>query len=91
MTRDVIRRFDRDTASLATGVLAALLFAACMLAVKEHQQKAAHAEREPFSNIDSAAVESVVTVSNGRVTTESGGGGDHAIRELSKKAPSTAN
>src|SRR5580700_9657511 len=36
-TSDVIRRFNRDTVWLATGVLGTVIFAALVLAVQEHQ------------------------------------------------------
>ncbi len=39
LTGDVIRSFNRDTAWLATGVLGALVLAALMLAVEEHNSK----------------------------------------------------
>jgi hypothetical protein len=39
-TSDMIRRFNRDTWRLATGVLGAVVFAALVLAVQEHHPKA---------------------------------------------------
>ena len=78
MTGDVIKGYNRDTAWLATGVLGAVVLAALMLAVEERQPKATQAER------DLLPVESVVAKSshsNGKMTTESGSGVDHAFTE----------
>ena len=60
MTRDVIRSFNRDTAWLATGVLGALVLAALMLAVEEHESKAMQAGRDFLVNANPATMASVI-------------------------------
>jgi hypothetical protein len=73
VTGDVIKGYNRDTARLATGVLGAVVLAALMLAVEEHQPSA-----------ESATVESEVpksSQSSGKMTTESGSSVDHAFTE----------
>ena len=84
MTGDVIKGYNRDTAWLATGVLGAVVLAALMLAVEERQPKATQAERDLLPNANSATVESVVaksSLSNGKMTTESGSSVDQAFIE----------
>ena len=49
MTSDVIRGFNRDTAWLATGVLGAVIFAALVLAVQEHQPNATASDPRPLA------------------------------------------
>ena len=56
----MIRRFNRDTVWLATGVLGTVIFAAVMVAVQECQRKATEAERYPSLNANPATVASLV-------------------------------
>ena len=84
MTSDVIRRFNRDTAWLATGVLGTVIFAALMIAVRERQLKATQAERDLLLNANPATVASVVAKSsnaNGKMTPGPGSSVDHAFTE----------
>jgi hypothetical protein len=72
LTRDVIRSFNRDTAWLATGVLGALVLAALMLAVEEHESKAMQAGRDFLVNANPATMASVIAEtsnSNGKTDT----------------------
>ena len=64
MTSDVIRSYNRDTAWLATGVLAAVALAALLLGVGERQPKATQAERDLLTNANAATVESVFAKSS---------------------------
>jgi len=52
----MIRRFNRDTGWLATGVLGTVIFAALMVAVQECQRKATEAERDLLLNANPATV-----------------------------------
>ena len=81
-----IRRFNRDTAWLATGVLGTVVLAALMLAVEERQPKATQAERDLLPNANSATVESVVAKSsnsNGKMTPGPGSSVDPTFTETS--------
>ena len=51
-TREVIRKFDRDTGRVATAVLAMVIFGAIVLAmqIKESHLKAGNFDNAPFSN-----------------------------------------
>jgi hypothetical protein len=72
LTSDIIRSFNRDTAWLATGVLGALVLAALMLAVQEHQPNVTQAERDFLLKANPAAVASVnaeSSNSNGKTDT----------------------
>ncbi len=60
MTNDIIKSFNRDTAWLATGVLAVLFFAALVIALQERQKNATHAEHDLLPSGNSATVGSVV-------------------------------
>ena len=60
MTGDVIRGYNRDTAWVATGVLGAVVLAAIMLAVHEHQSNATQAERDLLLNGNPATVANVI-------------------------------
>jgi hypothetical protein len=59
-TSDVIRRFNRDTVWLATGVLGTVIFAALVLAVQEHQPSATQVERDLLLNANPPSVASVI-------------------------------
>jgi hypothetical protein len=59
-TSGMIRRFNRDTVWLATGVLGTVIFAAVMVAVQECQRKATEAERDLLLNANPATVASLV-------------------------------
>jgi hypothetical protein len=59
-TSGMIRRFNRDTVWLATGVLGIVIFAAVMVAVQECQRKATEAERDLLLNANPATVASVI-------------------------------
>ena len=59
-TSGMIRRFNRDTVWLATGVLGTVIFAAVMVAVQECQRKATEAERGLLLNASPATVASVI-------------------------------
>ena len=56
----MIRRFNRDTVWVATGVLGTVIFAALMVAVQERQRKATEAERDLLLNANPATVAGVV-------------------------------
>ena len=80
----MIRRFNRDTVWLATGVLGTVIFAALMVAVQECQRKATEAERDLLLNANPATVASVVAKSsnsNGKMTLGQGSRVDHAFTE----------
>jgi hypothetical protein len=80
----MIRRFNRDTVWLATGVLGAVIFAALMVAVQECQRKATEAERDLLLNANPGTVASVVAKSsnsNGEMTPGQGSSVDHAFTE----------
>jgi hypothetical protein len=80
----MIRRFNRDTVWLATGVLGTVIFAAVMVAVQECQRKATEAERDLLLNANPATVASVVAnTSNagGKMTPGPGSSVDHAFTE----------
>jgi hypothetical protein len=83
-TSGMIRRFNRDTVWLATGVLGAVIFAALMVAVQECQRKATEAERDLLLNANPGTVASVVAKSsnsNGEMTPGQGSSVDHAFTE----------
>jgi hypothetical protein len=64
VTSAVIRSYNRDTAWLATGVLAAVALAALLLGVGERQPKATQAERDLLTNANAATVESAFAKSS---------------------------
>src|ERR1700724_1436111 len=83
-TSGMIRRFNRDTVWLATGVLGAVIFAALVLAIQERQPKATQAERDFLLNPNSASLWSVVantSNANGKMTPGPGSSVDHAFIE----------
>ena len=83
-TDDVIRRFDRNTTWLATGLLGAVIFAALLLAVQEHQPKATQAERDLLPNANPATVASGIAKSsnsNGKMSPGQGSSVDRAFTE----------
>ena len=84
MTGDVIRGYNRDTAWVATGVLGAVVLAAIMLAVHEHQSNATQAKRDLLLNASPATVASLIAQSsnsNGKMTSGSGSSVDHTFTE----------
>jgi hypothetical protein len=83
-TSGMIRRFNRDTVWLATGVLGTVIFAALVLAVQEHQPNATQAERVFLLNPDSASLGSVVantSNADSKMTPVPGSSVDHAFIE----------
>ena len=60
----MIRRFNRDTVWLATGVLSTVVFAALVIVIKECQPKATEAERDLLLNANPATLASVVAKSS---------------------------
>jgi hypothetical protein len=80
----MIRRFNRDTVWLATGVLGTVIFAAVMVAVQECQRKATEAERDLLLNANPATVAGVVantSNADGKMTPGPGSSVDHAFTE----------
>ena len=80
----MIRRFNRDTVWLATGVLGTVIFAALMVAVQECQRKATEAERDLLLNANPATVANVVANTpnaDGKMTPGPGSSVDHAFTE----------
>src|SRR6266478_2650317 len=83
-TGGMIRRFNRDTVWLATGVLGTVIFAAVMVAVQECQRKATEAERDLLLNANPATVAGVVantSNADGKMTPGPGSSVDHAFTE----------
>jgi hypothetical protein len=83
-TSGMIRRFNRDTVWLATGVLGTVIFAAVMVAVQECQRKATKAERDLLLNANPATVAGVVantSNADGKMTPGPGSSVDHAFTE----------
>jgi hypothetical protein len=62
VTGDTIRRFNRDTFWLATGVLGTVIFAALALAAREHQPNPTEGGRDLLLNANPARVASVVAI-----------------------------
>jgi len=102
-TNDVIRRFNRDTRRLATGVLVAVVFAALILAVLVQERhpkaddltkEARQAERDLLLNANPATLFTVVGL-NGKSSTDKMTSGqassvDHAFTEIfPKEIPSS--
>jgi hypothetical protein len=84
-TGDVIRRFNRDTWWLATGVLGGVIFAALVIVIQECQPKATEAERDLLLNANPATLASVVaksSSSNGKMTAGPGSSLDNAFTEI---------
>jgi hypothetical protein len=80
----MIRRFNRDTVWLATGVLGTVIFAALMVAVQECQRKATEAERDLLRNANPAMVAGVIantSNADGKMTPGPGSSVDHAFTE----------
>jgi hypothetical protein len=80
----MIRRFNRDTVWLATGVLGTVIFAALMVAVQECQRKATQPERDLLLNANPATVANVVantSNADGKMTPGPGSSVDHAFIE----------
>jgi hypothetical protein len=80
----MIRRFNRDTVWVATGVLGTVIFAALMVAVQERQRKATEAERDLLLNANPATVAGVVantSNADGKMTPGPGSSVDHAFTE----------
>ena len=83
-TSGMIRRFNRDTVWVATGVLGTVIFAALMVAVQERQRKATEAERDLLLNANPATVAGVVantSNADGKMTPGPGSSVDHAFTE----------
>src|SRR5258708_38917184 len=68
-TSGMIRRFNRDTVWLATGVLGTVIFAAVMVAVQECQRKATEAERDLLLNANPPTVASLVAKTESAAST----------------------
>ena len=86
MIRDTIRRFNRDTVWLATGVLGTVVFAALVLAVEEWRPDARQAERGVLLNADPATAGSVVargSKSDSKMTPGRGSNDDPGLTETS--------
>jgi hypothetical protein len=97
-TNDVIRRFNRDTGRLATGVLGAVVFAALILAVLVQERhpkaddltkEARQAERDLLLNANPATLFTIVGL-NGKSSTDKMTSGqassvDHAFTKISPK------
>jgi hypothetical protein len=80
----MIRRFNRDTVWLATGVLGTVIFAAVMVAVQERQRKATEAERDLLLNANPATAAGVVantSNADGKMTPGPGSRVDRAFTE----------
>jgi hypothetical protein len=97
-TNDVIKRFNRDTGLLATGVLGAVIFAALLLAVLVQErhpkaddltEEARQAERDLLPNANPATRFTVVSLngksSTGKITSEQASSVGHAFAEISPK------
>ena len=72
MTGDVLKGYNRDTAWLATGVLGAVVLAALMLAVEDHESKVMHVGPDFLVNANPATMASVIAESsnsNGKTDT----------------------
>jgi hypothetical protein len=83
-TSGMIRRFNRDTVWVATGVMGTVIFAALVLAIQERQPKATQAERDFLLNPDSASLRSAVantSNADGKMTPGPGSRVDHAFTE----------
>jgi|SRR5271165_2917288 len=83
-TSGMIRRFNRDTVWLATGVLGVVIFATLVLAIQERQPKATQAERDFLLNPGSASLGSVVantSNADGKMTPGPWSSVDHAFIE----------
>jgi hypothetical protein len=92
VTNDRITRFDRDTGWVATGVLAILVFAALVIAIKERQPKVTPPERDPLPQANSKVGSVVANSSNadGKMTPAPGSSVDHAFIETPlQKVPSS--
>jgi hypothetical protein len=91
VTSDMIRGFNRDTAWLATGVLGAIIFAALVLAVQEHQaakasppEEAVQARSDRFLSANVITEGRVIAKSfNGKLASGEGSGVDHAFNKTS--------
>ena len=80
----MIRRFNRDTVWLATGILGTVVFAALMIAVQECQRKATEGERDLLLNANPATATSVIAKSSnstGKMTLGQGSRFDDAFTE----------
>jgi hypothetical protein len=91
VTNDIIRRFNRDTGWLATGVLGSVVFAALALAVQERYPRKVNSTDGKVQvgtdlslSTNPATVGSVVAKSStGNNTPEQGSSVDHAFSEIS--------
>jgi hypothetical protein len=97
VTSDILRRFDRDTVWLATGVLGTVVVAALVLAVQEcHPRKInptegkVQAESDLSLNANPATVGSVVVKSSdGKTSPGQGSSFDHATETSPQDTPSS--
>jgi hypothetical protein len=84
VTNDIIKSFNRDTAWLATGVMAVLFVAALVIALQERQKNATLAEYDLLPSVNSATVGSVVAEdsnSKGNITLGADSRVDHGFTE----------
>jgi hypothetical protein len=84
VTRDTIRRFNRDTFWLAVGVLGTVIFAALVLAAREQQPNATQGGRDFLLNANPARVSSVIAIrskSESEMSSESEDGVDYEFAD----------
>jgi hypothetical protein len=84
VTRAMISRFNRDTFWLATGIFGTVIFAALVLAAREHQPNATQADRDLLLNANPARVSSVIAIAsnvNAEMTPELESSVDQAFTE----------
>jgi hypothetical protein len=97
---DTIRKFNRDTFWLATGVLGTVICATLVLAAQEHQPTPTQADRDRLLDANPARVSSVIAIganANGEMSSESGVDHefvDNRLQEISssqvESSPSTS-
>jgi hypothetical protein len=84
VTSDTIRKFNRDTVWLATGVLGIVAFAALVLVIQEFQPKAKQAESALWANVGlerAGSAPAKVSGSDAKMPAGQGSGMDHAFTE----------
>lgn len=82
MTRDTISRFNRDTFWLATGILGIVIFAALVLATREHQPNATPADQDLLLNANPARVSSAIAIGSDVSTGMNPGPGSNVDHEF---------